>query len=139
MMRAAVLVLIAAAPVPATPSANAEASFHAQRDTWNHGRLEEALAYYLDDPAMTWVNRSGIEFGLKEFADAMRADFSNHPDQMGTFSGEVLHKRDLSDNAALLVVRWSISRDGKRLMGGISTQLWERRNDHWRVVFEHAS
>ncbi len=139
MMRMALLVLLAGATLRATPSQEAERGFHAQRAAWNHGDLEAALAYYLDDASMTWVNRASISFGRRDFAAAMRADFGGRPSEMGVYSGEVLQKRDLTDHSALIVVRWAITKDGKRLFGGVSTQLWEGQQSGWRIVFEHAS
>jgi ketosteroid isomerase-like protein len=69
----------------------------------------------------------------------MRSDFAGKPQAMGRYSGQVLDARSLANDAALLVVRWSIDKDGKRMMGGVSTQLWKRIGGQWRIVLEHAS
>lgn len=120
-------------------SREAQAAFQSQMAAWNRGDLEGALTFYRNGPDMTWVNRQGISRGFAPFADDMRKSFARHPELMGTYSGEVLDARTISKKNALLVVKWSIVREGKRLMGGISTQLWQRNGREWRVILEHAS
>lgn len=121
------------------PSDEARAGFRAQMDAWNRGDLDGALRIYLNDPQMIFVSKSGIERGLTGFAQAMSADFGGHPERMGVFSGEFLETRDLGPDHALLVVRWSIVREQKRLFGGVSTQIWRRVGADWRITVEHAS
>ena len=43
---------------------------------------------------MTWVSKSGVDYGYAAFADAMRKDFAD-PKSMGTYSAEILDARDL--------------------------------------------
>jgi hypothetical protein len=130
------LLLVAAA----TPSALEEAgeSLTAQAKAWNSGDLEGALAAYCDRPDMTWVNRSGITHGYRDFAEGMRKDFADRS-KMGVMRILLLHARPLGEGKALMSIRWDISRDGKRAMGGVSTQLWQRCGGKLRVVLEHAS
>ena len=68
----------------------------------------------------------------------MRDEFGGKPATMGVLSNEILEARDMG-RASLIVVRWAITRDGKRLMGGVSTQLWALCEGRTRIVFEHAS
>lgn len=58
---------------------------------------------------------------------------------MGVYTGSVLDARTLAPDTALLVVDWKIERDGRRLMGGVSTEIWKNIDGKWRIVFEHAS
>jgi hypothetical protein len=110
----------------------------AQIAAWNRGDIEAALLAYWDSPMMTWVSKSGVDYGYTAFADALRKDFAD-PKSMGTYSAEILDARDLGPDANQIVFRWKIMRGEKRLMGGISTQIWRRIDGQWRAVFEHAS
>lgn len=110
----------------------------AQVAAWNRGDIDAALAAYWDSPRMTWVSKSGIEYGYSSFEDAMRKDFAD-PTSMGIFSTEILDARDLGSGTNLIVYRWKIVRGEKRLMGGLSTQIWRRLDGNWRIVLEHAS
>jgi uncharacterized protein (TIGR02246 family) len=132
--------LIAMASIAfAGPSADSQRGFQAQMDAWNRGDLDGAMRLYWDDPDMLFVSKAGVERGLKAFADAMRADFGGKPETMGVYSGQVLEARDLGPDVALLVVRWSIVLESKRLFGGVSTQIWQRVGSQWRITVEHAS
>jgi hypothetical protein len=123
----------------AGPAEQAEEGFARQRVAWNKGDLEGALELYWNSPEIMWVSKAGVSRGFAGFAQAMRDEYAGRPEQMGIYSGEVLLAKEVSPETGLLVVRWSIDRDGKRLMGGVSTQLWEEVDGSWRIVFEHAS
>lgn len=110
----------------------------AQVDAWNRGDLEAALAAYCDSRDIVWVNRKGVSRGFADFAAGMRADFADRA-MMGRYEAEILDRRVVGPEAALITVRWSIARGGKRLMGGISTQLWQPCGGRLRIVLEHAS
>ena len=110
----------------------------AQIAAWNRGDLEAALLSYWDSPQMTWVSRAGVQRGFAAFAQGMRTDFTD-PAAMGTYSAEVLDARSLGPEGAVIVFRWQIVKDGRRLMGGTSTQIWRAVEGSWRVVLEHAS
>jgi ketosteroid isomerase-like protein len=138
MMLAAALALTPAAAL-AGPAEQAEDGFTRQRVAWNKGDIEAALDLYWNSPEITWVSKAGVNRGFAGFARAMRDEYAGRPEQMGVYSGEVLLAKEVSPETGLLVIRWSIDRDGKRLMGGVSTQLWEEVDGAWRIVFEHAS
>jgi len=141
MARLLALALIAtlfAGPALAGPADEARKGVEAQVEAWNRDDLEGALARYWNAPELTWVSRRGVERGFAAFATAMRADAATNPD-LGDYQAEVLEARDLSSDSALIIVRWSINRDGKRLMGGVSTQIWRPVDGQWVIVLEHAS
>ena len=136
----ALLLLLLARPVlAATPAEEARNGFAQQKAAWNRGDLEGALDLYWNSQELTLVDASGVSRGFAAFAADLRTDFAGKPGQMGVYAGEVLEARDIDADTALLVVRWSITRGGRRLMGGVSTQLWEPALGRWRIIFEHAS
>ncbi|HEX8639867.1 MAG TPA: hypothetical protein VF704_01810 [Allosphingosinicella sp.] len=69
----------------------------------------------------------------------MREQFGRTPEAMGTMAPEALETHELGNGASLVVLRWSITDEGRRLMGGISTQIWAPAPVRTRIVFEHAS
>ena len=136
MSALAALLLIAAAAPSALEEAGA--ALNAQEKAWNSRDLQGALAAYCDRSEMTWVNRSGVTHGYRAFAEGMEKDFADRS-KMGAMRILVLHARPLGEGKALISIRWDISRDGKRVMGGVSTQLWQQCAGKMRVVLEHAS
>lgn len=114
-------------------------AFSEMRAGWNRGDIDAALAAYWDSPEITWVNRKGISHGIDEFASEMRSEYADSPEAMGHYSAEILDSRLLSEDTALLVARWDITLDGKRLFGGVSSMVWKIIDGQWKLVFEHAS
>ena len=137
----AALLALALAPASAIagPKEEAEEGFAKQRVAWNKGDIEGALGFYWNSPEVTWVSKAGVNRGFAGFAQAMRSEYGGRPDQMGVYSGEILLAKELCPETGMIIVRWSVDRDGQRLMGGVSTQLWEEVDGAWRIVFEHAS
>lgn len=139
---AAAMALLWAAPAAAEPAGGAtgrvEQEIAGLVAMWNRGDLEGALGSYCPSNEISWVNASGLTHGFEPFARSMREEFGRAPERMGTMAMEVLESRALDDDG-LVVVRWSIVRDGRRLMGGISSQLWSQCEGRMRIVFEHAS
>lgn len=132
------LLLALAAPPMVSATEQAVRGAHAQADAWNRGDLEGAISAYCDQPDIVWINKSGVSRGFDEFAASMRDEFQDRSG-MGKFGLEILNARALGGDTALLSVRWAITRDGRRLMGGVSTQLWQRCEGRLRIVLEHAS
>jgi len=135
----AVLLLLAALPAPAgavqEPAAAARAAIAAQVAAWNRGDLEAALGAYCDSPRITFVHHGGVTRGYEAFAGSMRALFGTG--EMGRLDIDTLDVRDLGGDS-LVVLRWSVVRDGKAPMSGVSTQLWAECGGAARIVFEHS-
>ena len=123
MIGALLAASLAAHPTTETTEA-AERHVSEQVALWNRGDLEGALQTYCPADDISWVSHGGLSHGYERFARSMREEFGRAPGAMGTLAVEVLESRDLGGGNSLVVVRWSIVRNGARLMGGVSTQLW---------------
>ena len=109
-----------------------------QVQAWNSGDLGTAMAFYWNSPEMLWISKTGVEKGYQQVLDMFRADFADAR-QMGIYTYEPLYIEQLSPEAVYYVFRWKIEREGKRLMGGVSSQLWKNVNGSWVATAEHAS
>lgn len=140
-MRFILFLLLALLPAAASadPAEEARKGFADQRAAWNRGDLEAALDRYWNSADMTWADKDGVSKGFDAFAYGLRRDYGSRPSEMGVYTGTVLEARTLGPDTALLVVDWRIDRDGRRLMGGISSEIWKDIDGKWRIVFEHAS
>lgn len=105
---------------------------------WNKGDLETAMTFYWNSPEMLWISKNGTEKGYQEVYDMFLNDFKDRS-QMGNYSYEPLHIEQVSKDAVYFVFRWKIELDGKRLMGGVSSQVWKKLNGRWVATSEHAS
>lgn len=109
-----------------------------QVQAWNNGDLGTAMAFYWNSPEMLWISKTGVEKGYQQVLDMFRADFADAR-RMGIYTYEPLYIEQLSPEAVYYVFRWKIEREGKRLMGGVSSQLWKNVNGSWVATAEHAS
>ncbi|NEM98019.1 YybH family protein [Pontibacter burrus] len=105
---------------------------------WNKGDLETAMTFYWNSPEMLWISKNGTEKGYQEVYDMFLNDFKDRS-QMGVYSYEPLHIEQVAKETVYFVFRWKIELDGKRLMGGVSSQVWKKLNDRWVATSEHAS
>ena len=125
-----------------TPKSKAEQevvkALEGQIAAWNKGDLETAMAFYWNSPEMLWISKNGTEKGYQEVYDMFLQDFTDRS-KMGIYTYEPLHIEQVSPEAVYFVFRWKIELDGKRLMGGVSSQLWKKKDGRWVVTSEHAS
>ena len=115
-----------------------KAAHDGQVKAWNSGKLEEAMAYYHNSPELLWISRSGIEKGYEPVFKSYLKDFNNRA-LMGTYNYEPLYIEALSGKKVYYVYRWKIELNGKRLMGGVSSQMWKKSGKRWLIFSEHAS
>ncbi len=115
-----------------------KAALNAQIAAWNAGDLESAMAAYWNSPQMLWVSRAGVEKGYQPVLEGYRKDFADKS-KMGVYSYEPLHIERLSNASVYYVFRWKIELNGKKTMGGISSQVWKKINKKWMIAVEHAS
>ena len=115
-----------------------KAALGGQVAAWNSGRLEDAMAYYRNSKDLLWISRAGIEKGYQPILDSYLKDFTDRS-KMGTYSYEPLYIKSISAKSVYYVYRWKIELNGKKLMGGVSSQIWEKQNKKWLIFTEHAS
>jgi len=133
-----VAVIIFAGVVFPNPVSGVKTALDGQVAAWNAGDLEKAMAFYWNSPKMLWVSRAGIEKGYAPVLEGYRKDFSDKA-KMGVYTYEPLHIEELSKRSVYYVFRWKIELNGKKLMGGISSQVWKKIGGRWLITAEHAS
>ncbi|NEU09968.1 nuclear transport factor 2 family protein [Flavihumibacter sp. R14] len=114
------------------------ASLEEQVKAWNEGKLEDAMAYYYNSPDLLWISRAGIEKGFTPVFNSYIEEFRDRS-KMGTFTYQPLETQVLSAKTVLYVYRWKIELAGKKLMGGVSSQIWKKTGRKWTIHAEHAS
>ena len=124
---------------PVSIRAMAERQVAEQVAAWNRGDLNGALASYCPSADIMWVNASGISRGFDGYRRSMQAMFAGGKERMGRLDIAVQDVRLFGDGSNMTVLRWSITRNNMRLMGGLSTQLWADCDGRMRIVFEHSS
>ena len=110
----------------------------AQISAWNRGDLAGFMQGY-DKSELTFFSGDRIEKGW----DATLARYQRRYQGAGKEMGQLSFSDDeiemLSADSALLTARWHLlMRDGKKLEG-LTTVIFKRRKDGWKIVHDHSS
>ncbi|MCD2315208.1 SgcJ/EcaC family oxidoreductase [Sphingomonas sp. IC-11] len=137
MIQAMLTPVAAAAAALASPQAAIEAEMAASAAGWNAGSLERFMAVYADDA----VYASGKELARGKAAIASRyaKSFADGANSRGRLAFQPVAWRTISNVHMLLVARWSLTPAAGEAQGGLTTLLFERRKEGWRIIADHSS
>lgn len=121
----------------ADPVTEVKTALDTQVAAWNARDLEKAMSFYWNSPEMLWISRAGVEKGYAPVLEGYQKDFSDRS-KMGVYSYEPLHIEKLSKRSVYYAFRWKIELNGKRIMGGVSSQVWKKIGGRWQITAEHA-
>jgi uncharacterized protein (TIGR02246 family) len=127
---------IVASPA-ATPQAAIEAEMAASGAGWNAGALDRFMAVYAEDA----VYASGKELarGKAEIAKRYAKSFAEGANSRGRLSFQPVAWRTISNVHMLLVSRWTLTPATGAAQSGLTTLLFERRKQGWRIIADHSS
>lgn len=136
---APVAIAAAASPTPqaTSPAAAIEAEMAASAAGWNAGSLERFMGVYADDA----VYASGKELARGKAAIASRyaKSFADGANSRGRLSFQPMAWRTISNVHMLLVARWMLAPADGSAQTGLTTLLFERRKEGWRIIADHSS
>lgn len=139
-MMMAAAALVAAAPVAAQedPRAAIMAAMDASAAGWNAGDLDRFMSVYAAD-AM-YVTSKGLLKTKAAIADRYRPSFASGGNARGSLSFQPQAWRTISNVHQLLIARWTLTPGGgKAPESGMTTLLFERRGEGWRIISDHSS
>ncbi|HEX8485818.1 nuclear transport factor 2 family protein [Sphingomonas sp.] len=131
---AAALPVVAAAP--ATSPSGIEAAMAASAAGWNAGDLARFMEVYAHDA--TYVTPKGLVTGKAAIADRYRASFADGRNRRGTLSFRMLGHRAVDPRHHILFARWTLS-GGAVTESGMTTLVFERQGNAWRILTDHSS
>jgi uncharacterized protein (TIGR02246 family) len=108
-----------------------------QQAAWNRGDVDAFLTGYWHSPELTFSGSSGVSRGW----DGVLARYrKNYPDRaaMGQLDFSGLEFRFLGPDAALVLGRWHLKREGGDI-GGVFSLVWQRFPDGWKIIHDHTS
>lgn len=108
-----------------------------QQAAWNRGDVDAFLAGYWHSPELTFSGSTGVSRGW----DGVLARYrKNYPDRaaMGQLDFSGLEFRFLGPDAALVLGRWHLKREGGDI-GGVFSLVWQRFADGWKIIHDHTS
>ena len=124
---------------PATdPRGDIEASMTTSAAGWNAGDLDRFVAVYADDAV--FVTGKGLLRSKAEIMDHYRPSFAVGGNKRGKLSFRMLAWRTISNVHELLIARWALTpAGGGAPETGMTTLLFERREQGWRIISDHSS
>lgn len=125
------------APAP-SPAAAIEAAMKDSAVGWDTGDLKRFVAVYAPDAI--FVGRDGVVRGKEAIAARYAKSFAAGGNTRGKLTFEPVAWRTLSAVHLLYVARWTLTpADGKPAQSGMTSLLFERRKDGWKIISDHSS
>jgi len=125
----------AATPASDPAAAGIRAAMLASAAGWNAGDLNRFMAIYAPDAI--FVGKRGLIKGKTAIADNYRRSFVDSGNSRGTLRFDFLELKRIGDRR-ILFARWMLS-GGEEEESGMTTLVFERRADGWKIVSDHSS
>ena len=137
-MLAPIALTIAAAPA-VSPQQQIEGAMRDSAAGWNEGNLTRFVAIY--GPDATYVTPAGLVRGRPAIAAHYAPSFADGSNRRGTLDFQFLQMRGLDRTHVLLFARWRLTPSGGVAKGetGMTTLVFERQGDGWRIIADHSS
>ncbi|SFO17317.1 SgcJ/EcaC family oxidoreductase [Sphingomonas sp. OK281] len=140
MMRALILpvaMLVATPAVAQTPAETAiRQAMGASAAGWNAGDLARFMAVYADDAV--FVTPKGLLRGKAAISAKYRPSFRGDGNARGALSFAFLEMRGIDPRHAMLFARWTLT-GPSTTESGMTTLVFERRDNAWRIIADHSS
>jgi uncharacterized protein (TIGR02246 family) len=130
--------LVAPAAAQTGPQAQIEAALGASAAGWNAGDLNRFVAIYAPDAI--YAGGKEVARGREAIAARYARSFAGGANTRGTLSFQPVAWRVLSAVHVLHVARWKLTpASGGAPEEGMTTLLFERRKDGWKIISDHSS
>ncbi|MGO1304447.1 MAG: YybH family protein [Sphingomonas parapaucimobilis] len=125
----------AAAPVADPAEAAIRTAMLDSAQGWSMGDLDRFMAIYAPDAV--FVGSKGLIQGKPAIADSYRKSFAGGANSRGQLRFDFLHLKRIGDRR-ILFARWNLS-GGAKSESGMTTLIFERRADGWKIISDHSS
>ncbi|WP_347090970.1 YybH family protein [Sphingomonas parapaucimobilis] len=125
----------AAAPVADPAEAAIRTAMLDSAQGWSMGDLDRFMAIYAPDAV--FVGSKGLIQGKPAIADSYRKSFAGGANSRGQLRFDFLHLKRIGDRR-ILFARWNLS-GGAKAESGMTTLIFERRADGWKIISDHSS
>lgn len=105
---------------------------------WNRGELEGFMAGYWESDDLVFTSGGRVTRGWATTLGQYRETYGGGKESMGTLSFEEVEVFSLGPEAAWVLGRWQLEREGKS-SGGVFTLVLRNISGRWRIVHDHTS
>ncbi|KHL25039.1 hypothetical protein PK98_10045 [Croceibacterium mercuriale] len=106
---------------------------------WNSGDMALFLSVYSPSRQTSFVTDKGLLRGVPAMEAMYRQayDFDDAA-KRGTLSFERLDFRPLGPSHALYIARYTVAVPGAQPVSGVTSLVWERYAEGWRIIADHS-
>ena len=124
-------------PRSSNDDAEIRAVMSAQVAAWNRGDIDGFMNGYARSASTEFISGDKLTRGWQTVRDRYKKKYDSR-EKMGTLTFSELKITRLSGDAALVIGRWRLVRQGDKPHGRF-TLLFRRTPAGWRVVHDHTS
>jgi len=110
---------------------------NAQADAWNRGDLEGFMEPYWQSDELTYSGSGQTRDGWTELLGRYKERYPTS-ERMGRLEFDQLRLRLLGRDAALVIGRWHLQREGDPV-GGTFSLVFQRMDNRWVIIHDHTS
>ena len=108
-----------------------------QVQAWNRGDIEGFMSGYAKSDETVFVSGDNVTRGWQTVLDRYKKNYDTR-EKMGTLQFSELEVKALSDDSAVALGRWQLTRE-KDTPHGRFTLIFRRTPDGWRIIHDHTS
>ena len=110
-----------------------------QEDSWNEGNIEDFMKKYWRNDSLIFIGKSGINYGWNKTTSNYKKSYPSR-NLMGLLHFNNIKCLPINDTTHIISGQWNISRlDSSKNIGGYYSLMWIKKEDGWRIVYDHTS
>ncbi len=110
-----------------------------QEESWNKGNIEDFMKKYWKNDSLIFIVKSGINYGWNKTTRNYKKSYPSR-NSMGLLHFNNIKCLPINDTTHIISGQWNISRlDSSKNVGGYYSLMWIKKEDGWRIVYDHTS
>ena len=110
-----------------------------QEESWNKGNIEDFMKKYWRNDSLIFIGKSGINYGWNKTTSNYKKSYPSR-NSMGLLHFNNIKCLPINDTTHIISGQWNISRlDSSKNIGGYYSLMWIKKEDGWRIVYDHTS
>ena len=110
-----------------------------QEESWNNGNIEDFMKKYWKNDSLIFIGKSGINYGWNKTTSNYKKSYPSR-NLMGLLHFNNIKCLPINDTTHIISGQWNISRlDSSKNVGGYYSLMWIKKENGWRIVYDHTS
>ncbi len=110
-----------------------------QEQSWNDGNIDDFMNKYWRSDSLIFIGKSGVNYGWKTTILNYKKSYKNKS-EMGILKFKNIICNPINDSTHIVTGKWSLLRnDSLGSIGGYYTLIWMKKNDFWKIIYDHTS